>query len=125
MEELKNDNILDDISAEPSTSSFDEIAFMTKVLDKQFELVGVPYTTMEIIEMNQSQQMEIYQTYYMTDDILEKWFEEFIKITSEIDAFKNLDNDALKAIFESIVNEWGFNYEEDDEESEDVEDEEE
>jgi hypothetical protein len=36
-----------------------------------------------------------------------------------------LDNDALKAIFESIVNEWGFNYEEDDEETEDVEDEEE
>jgi hypothetical protein len=61
----------------------------------------------------------------MTDDILEKWFEEFIKITSEIDAFKNLDNDALKAIFESIVNEWGFNYEEDDEETEDVEDDEE
>jgi len=116
--------VLDNEQVEQIQVGYDEIAFVTKVLDKQFELVGMEYRTAEIIEMTAEQQKEIWTSYFLNDNILEDWYKYFIELCKENEGFKELDEDALKPIFESIVNEWGFNFEPDPEYVEEETDEE-
>ena len=117
--------VLDNEQIEQTQVGYDEIAFVTKVLDKQFELVGMQYRTAEIIEMTATEQKEIWSSYFLNDAILEDWYKYFIELCKENEGFKELDEDSLKPIFESIVNEWGFNFEPDEEYvEEDIDDEE-
>lgn len=118
VENIKNETIdtnqQDELNISEVNIGFNEIEFVVKVLDKQFELVGAPYKTMEIVEMNMDEQQKIWTSYYLNDSIMDEWFNYFVSLAKETEGFNTLDELSIKAVFESIVDEWGFNFEPDD-----------
>ena len=120
-----NEQVIEEDTVKQAES---EIEFLIKILNKQFELVGVPYTTEELIEMDQETQAKALDGYKLTDDLYNEWYNYFVETSKDNFLFNGLNESDLQSIFTNIVDEWGLDFEPDaeyneDEESDDNEDE--
>lgn len=120
-----NEQVIEEDTVKQAES---EIEFLIKILNRQFELVGVPYTTEELIEMDQETQAKVLDGYKLTDDLYNEWYNYFIEMAKDNFLFNGLNESDLQSIFTNIVDEWGLDFEPDaeyneEDESEDNEDE--
>lgn len=100
------------------------IDFLKAVLNKQFELVGCNKTTEEVINMDAEQQLEFWNSYKITQEQHNEWRKYFMELAPENEEFKSVENeeifqDVLDAVFETISEEWEFEFSDEDNLSED------
>jgi len=91
----------------------DNITFLFKALNKQFELAGCPITAEELSEMNIDEQAVVWENYKLTQTKFNKWKKFFISEAIKDNAFEELNNtenkeELLEIIFNSICEEWGL-----------------
>ena len=113
-----NEQVIEEDTAKQAES---EIEFLIKILNRQFELVGVPYTTEELIEMDQETQAKALDGYKLTDDLYNEWYNYFVESTKDNFLFNGLNESDLQNIFTNIVDEWGLDFEPDAEYNEESE----
>lgn len=116
--EQNNEQFIEEDTVKQAES---EIDFLIKILNKQFELVGVPYTTEELIEMDQETQAKALDGYKLTDDLYNEWYNYFIETTKDNFLFNGLNESDLQNIFINIVDEYGLDFEPDAEYNEESE----
>lgn len=100
-----------EIQDNKTNNSLNEIEFLIKLLDKQFELVGAPYTTEQVMQMDMETQQELWSSYILTKEQYTEWYQYFISIKDSVITFQGLDDIVCESIFANIVTEWGFNIE--------------
>ena len=88
-----NEQVIEEDTAKQAES---EIEFLIKILNRQFELVGVPYTTEELIEMDQETQAKALNGYKLTDDLYNEWYNYFIEMTKDNFLFNGLNESDLQ-----------------------------
>lgn len=120
-EQIIEEDTAQDINAETDMQKDSELMFLIKVLDKQFELVGVPYTTKELIEMDQETQAKALDGYKLTDGLYDEWYNYFVETAKDNFLFNGLNESDLQNIFKNIVDEWGLAFEPDAEYNEETE----
>lgn len=121
LEEDIQEYTVQDINTETDMQKDSELMFLIKVLDKQFELVGVPYTTKELIEMDQETQAKALDGYKLTDGLYNEWYNYFVETAKDNFLFNGLNESDLQNIFKNIVDEWGLVFEPDAEYNEETE----
>lgn len=90
-----------------------EIDFLIKILDKQFELAGVPNTTEELLGMDEETQLNILKGYKLNDDLYNEWYNYFIYTAKNEPLFSGVDEQSLQNIFKGIYDTWGLEFEPD------------
>ena len=90
------------------------VDFLKDMLNKQFELANCDATVDDVIEMDETNQVEFWEKYSLTSEqyiVWKQYFIEHFPETEEYEDIKEMENcnEIVESIFETLAEEWAFN----------------
>lgn len=88
-----------------------DMNILYKILDKQFNLVGAPYQTADMLGMDIETQTKVWESYTFTTEQFETWHQFVIDCLKEWTVTADLTPDEADEIFRIIADQWAFEIE--------------